>query len=223
MKGSALRICLGIVRELKLLPAASLFLHPVDPDQVPNYYEIIDDPQDLSTIESRLVNHDYRSVAEWKRDMSRMWDNAAVFGGPRSLPAQLAGYLRQVTDKKLKALSTANLCGWLTRVSELTELLKTRVSNPPENIRVSAPIEMLANMGLEPFFPEDYDLLFGAMANLPTEDDRQALKKVLKKPNTELDLTLLPLTVLHRAKEFVREKLPGQKPSIALTGRIKMI
>ena len=38
---------------------AEPFLEPVDPKQVADYYEVIKDPMDLSTVEAKLANGEY--------------------------------------------------------------------------------------------------------------------------------------------------------------------
>jgi hypothetical protein len=216
MKGPTVRLCLQIVRDLKALPTASPFVHPVDAVLVPGYYDLIADPQDLTSIEHRLLDHRYRSVAEWKRDMLRIWENAITFSGPRSPWAVSANHLRKIMEKKLKRLSTTNLTGWLSRVGELTEALNSFVSHPPDTVRSYAPIEMLANRGLEPFMPEDYDFLFSALTLLPEEEDRSRLKKLLKKPANDVELTTLPLSLLHKAIAFAKEKMPEQRAVIGI-------
>ena len=71
-------LCLEITKKLKERPAAALFREPVDATKpgCETYYDIIEDPQDFSSIEKRLTEGEYRSVREWKRDITLIFKNA---------------------------------------------------------------------------------------------------------------------------------------------------
>jgi hypothetical protein len=66
MNRAQFQLCLTITHRLQQHPAASPFLHPIDPTTHPNYSDIITDPVDLQTIESRLTDRSYRSVRQWE-------------------------------------------------------------------------------------------------------------------------------------------------------------
>jgi hypothetical protein len=169
---------------------------------------VIDDPMDLKTVESRLRDRDYRSVREWKRDLRLIWDNALAYAGPQSFVAILVHHLERVVEKELRAMAATTLAGWLTRVSELRSDFSEIATSVPAAIHDSCPLELLTRSTLAPFTPEDYDFIFAGLTGLPSQDDRNALKKLLKKPKDELSLMTLPLAVLHRAMDFVKEKTP---------------
>lgn len=204
------RLCLSIVRSISEHPAARPFRNPVNLEEFPTYLQIIDDPMDLSTIESRLRDREYRSVREFKRDMSLIWENCYAFAGAGSWTAVLANHVKGLFDKKMLKMSTTNLEGWLSKASELKDELNKSMENPPEGVARRAPLEMLGRKDLKPFTPQDFDDLFREASALPEEARAEALSS-LGNAKTAVDLTVLPLDKLHEVRRFVTEKTPQGK------------
>jgi len=75
-QSEAFRKIMSILQKLKRHPLASPFLHPVDPSLVPDYHDLIPDPTDLSTIESKLLSGSYSSAYEFSADVRKVWSNA---------------------------------------------------------------------------------------------------------------------------------------------------
>ncbi|CAG8491884.1 31579_t:CDS:2, partial [Racocetra persica] len=68
-----------ILNRLKSHPSSLPFHEPVNGDDVPDYYDIIKDPMDLSTVLKRMENNRYRSLLEFAIDMQKIWNNAKVY------------------------------------------------------------------------------------------------------------------------------------------------
>ena len=197
-------------------PAAKLFLNPVNPEDpgMKDYFKVIDDPQDLTSIESRLKSHEYRSVREWKRDISTIWSNCAAFYGSHSWSYTLALHMSKVFEKELKIMSTTNIAGWLNRVNELKKDVNNIIGELPESVKESAPLEMIQRKHLEPLLPDDYIAIFKGLATLPSSKDRDELEKIVGKPESELELTKLSLQTLNQAKDFVKSKTPDPRRTL---------
>jgi hypothetical protein len=210
MKPSQFRLCVSITQRLQKHPASAIFRKLVDPTSCPGYYDVVSDPIDLQTVESQLKNREYRSIRQWKSAIKQIWENALAFYGSHSSEAVLARHCDRLFEKDLGLLSTTTLTGWLGRVSELKVVFNDLTSHPPAEIRESCPFDLVDYGELKPFMPEEYELVFERMKKLPEEKDRVRLRKMLQKPKSVLDLTLLPLPVLYRAKEFVEERTPKQ-------------
>lgn len=210
--------CLEITEKLIKHPAASLFVHPVDASapNMSNYYSIIDDPQDLSSIKSRLRHQKYRSVREWKRDINTIWSNAAMFSGVDSFPDLMAKHLSSVFEKELKIMSTTNLIGWLNRVNDLKIQLNRLIEEPPEFIRDSAPMEMLKHENLKPFLPDDYLSFMSDYKSMKSPEEQMEVNRILgiDKLESEMELTKLSLIALHKAKAYIKEKAPDKRKSL---------
>ena len=73
--------CLKIVSALRKNPLSLPFLEPVDPEVfgIPNYFEVIKDPMDLSTVEDKLRSQKYENHDEFVKDVNLIWTNARTF------------------------------------------------------------------------------------------------------------------------------------------------
>lgn len=78
----ALKACARVLKELLQHPQAWPFGKPVDPNQVPGYYDVITDPIDLGTIKKRLDNNQYDDVDELVSEVGRVWKNCYTFNKP---------------------------------------------------------------------------------------------------------------------------------------------
>lgn len=75
-------ISLDVVRQLKNFKRhCQPFLYPVDPikEGIPQYLEIIKNPMDLSTVESKINEKKYKSIEETLIDLQLIWDNCKSF------------------------------------------------------------------------------------------------------------------------------------------------
>lgn len=208
MNSNQFRCCLEITRKLQKHPAAKPFLKPVntaDPG-FEDYYNFIDNPQDLTTIEERLNKKEYRSVREWKRDINTIWSNSIAFSGSQSYGAVLANHMLKVFEKELRVMSTTNLPGWLNKVCELKNEFIKIYKNIPESLHESAPLDMIERKSLAPLMPDDYTSILKSLSTLPNQSDREKLSKIIGKPESEIDLTKLPLSTLHEAQDFIKLK-----------------
>lgn len=213
MKEAQRRTCLEIVDNIANHPLSSLFRKPVEKEKWPQYYEIIDDPQDLETIKNNLVNKDIRSLREFKRDMNLIWSNAIHINGRDSYAGMFAAELQKVFDKLIIDKLPTSTTTWMERVNFYQNRVNKLIGNPPENISESVPIDALEPKSLNPLSSAEYKSLFTSATELPNEDDRNALFKLLKKPKSVIDLTQLSLQTLHSGLDFVREVTSQRKRS----------
>jgi hypothetical protein len=205
MNRAQFRLCLAITRELREHPAGYCFHRINDPS--------LSEPVDLDTVETRLTNREYRSVRQWKQDIKLIWENTIASCGSRSAPADCARHCDALFERRLRRLSELGTAGWLNRVSELKVKFDRLTAAPPANVRENYPLDLLAPERLDPFTPDDYAFVFAGLTGLPKEPDRVRLKKLLKRPKSVLDLTNLPLRLLHSAKHFVDSQTPKQAPA----------
>ncbi len=61
------------------------FVNPVNGEEVTDYYDVIKNPMDLSTMESKLENNQYANVDELTADAQLIFDNCRSYN-PASSP-----------------------------------------------------------------------------------------------------------------------------------------
>ena len=67
-----LRRCKMVLERLATDSFAGIFLEPVDPEDFPDYEEMIDNPMDLGTIRTKLETKKYQAPEQFARDMRRV-------------------------------------------------------------------------------------------------------------------------------------------------------
>ncbi|KAF2236521.1 Bromodomain-containing protein, partial [Viridothelium virens] len=94
-----------ILKNVRKVKDAKAFVDRVDPVKLnlPTYFEIIQTPMDLKTIESKLKNSEYKSVADLASDFDLMIQNSHTFNGAQH-PVSVAGsnlqaYFRKALSK----------------------------------------------------------------------------------------------------------------------------
>ncbi|KAI5613581.1 nucleosome-remodeling factor subunit BPTF isoform X6, partial [Silurus asotus] len=107
-----------ILRSLQAHKMAWPFLEPVDPEDAPDYYRVIKEPMDLSTMEERLLKHHYSKLTEYVADMTRIFDNCRYYNPSDSPFYQCAEVLETFFVQKLKAFKASSVITVLFVVQE---------------------------------------------------------------------------------------------------------
>ena len=72
-------VMLKIMEDLENHKNAWPFRLPVDPITVPDYYDIVKDPMDFSTVRKRMENNRYLTLKEFAIDVQKIWDNCKYY------------------------------------------------------------------------------------------------------------------------------------------------
>lgn len=78
------------------------FLEPVEESYAPQYYEIIEEPMDLSTIEQKLDDSKYTTLNDFNADMKLMFENCLDYNGPDSMYTKMANSLEAAFNRQIK-------------------------------------------------------------------------------------------------------------------------
>jgi len=94
-----------LLRELRGHPQAWPFQKPVDGDEVVDYYDVIKNPMDLSTMEHKLETNQYKTVDAFIADAQLVFDNCRLYNPEHSIYARNATKLEkflkdQVLDQR---------------------------------------------------------------------------------------------------------------------------
>ena len=130
-----------------------LFKEPVSKD-VADYYTIITDPIDLSTILDKLKNDKYKKFVEWYNDIVKMFDNALLFNKDSPFIVTITQYLLEKFKNEYEIRALPSTKEWWERVSEqmnkiqklfaespviqgydpmISSIIKTSENKPPPN------------------------------------------------------------------------------------------
>ncbi|CAF1526641.1 unnamed protein product [Rotaria sordida] len=78
------------------------FQKPVDIKDVPNYYTIIKDPMDLTTLKTKVMNSKFNTICDYIRDVNKIFNNCRQFNSINSTFSQCANvvdtYFRQLLE-----------------------------------------------------------------------------------------------------------------------------
>jgi len=97
----------AIIREFKKkqhAPYAYPFYEPVDAMKlgVPDYYDVIKNPMDISTLNNKLENGQYESADEFEKDVRLMFRNCYAYNPPGSDVYNMGKQLEAIFDRKWK-------------------------------------------------------------------------------------------------------------------------
>ena len=97
-----------LIREIHDQPEADAFHRPVDPValQIPDYFEIIKHPMDLSTIRTKLDEGQYKDPWEVCGDVRLMWQNAWKYNRKASRIYKYTTKLSELFEAKVNPIMT---------------------------------------------------------------------------------------------------------------------
>jgi bromodomain-containing factor 1 len=163
-----------MLRSIKRLKDAHVFLHPVDPVKlnIPDYPLIIKNPMDLTTVEKKLSAREYFSVDSLVSDFLLMFENCIKYNGPQSVFATMANNVKKSMERYLSKMPSeselmsvspvhsmsdvASLHGSVTRASTSARLAgKTPRggSSHKSSPSVSRKVSNASEIKLEPLSP----------------------------------------------------------------------
>lgn len=100
-----LKFCRRVLNDMHNRRHASFahwFYMPVDPVafDIPAYFQIIERPMDLSTIQRKLKNNVYEEASEFKNDVQLMFENCYRFNGDGHIISRFGRKLENLFNKK---------------------------------------------------------------------------------------------------------------------------
>lgn len=136
MKASVKQTLLDIVKKIKQRPSARWFIEPVDSsnDDFSDYYDVIENPMDLNTIQNKLQTDQYRTVSEFKEDLSLIWKNCQKYWQDESVTTTLAQDIKQYAESLLIYVSDRPDIDWINKLMFLADQLSDAVKPINYNI-----------------------------------------------------------------------------------------
>ncbi len=100
-RGPHFAVMRHILVELNGHGSAWPFVNPVNGDEVTDYYDVIKNPMDLSTMEAKLENNQYANVDELTADAQLIFDNCRAYNPASSPYAKSATKLEKFLKETL--------------------------------------------------------------------------------------------------------------------------
>ena len=97
-----------VIEKLHKTDKKKTFWYPVEESQVPGYRQVIKNPMDLATLESRLLQGKYLNIGDFKTDLNLIFENAKTFNGAASPISDLANKMIGVAEKALSSFSDSD-------------------------------------------------------------------------------------------------------------------
>lgn len=95
---------LHLLNDLQNHNSAWPFLVPVNRDEVADYYEVIKEPMDLSTMENKLEADQYPTPEDFIRDANLIYDNCRKYNNENTPYAKSANKLEKFMWQQIKAI-----------------------------------------------------------------------------------------------------------------------
>ena len=209
------QFCLEITKQMMTYPCAQCFVEPVDPDET-DYLAVIQSPQDLTTILSRLETKQYETVDLWEQDVNLIWYNAEKFNGTQSYYFSLASALAKRFQKIKRVIDIERLEKWTKEFYDLELKLNTLLKSAPDIIKGALPDNLVNDTKNTDFSEDEYSALDKALKLLSKPSDLLFLNNVLRNfapkinINNEpmsVDLRDLPNKALHLMKDYSMKRL----------------
>lgn len=93
---------LHLLNDLQNHSAAWPFLQPVNKDEVPDYYDVIKDPMDLSTMEEKHENDMYPTPQDFIKDAKLIFDNCRRYNSESTSYAKNANKLEKFMWQQIR-------------------------------------------------------------------------------------------------------------------------
>ncbi|KAK4253430.1 hypothetical protein QN277_010737 [Acacia crassicarpa] len=81
-----------------------IFAEPVDPKEVEDYYEIIEEPMDFGTMRAKLHEEMYKSLEQFEHDVFLIFNNAMHFNSSRTMYFKQARTMNELAKKVFNVL-----------------------------------------------------------------------------------------------------------------------
>ena len=109
---ASLRYCPELLRVLKKHRDAGPFLIPVDPVAlgIPQYFDIVKQPMDLSTVEKKLLANQYPALEAMVRDVRLILQNCFSFNPPDHVVYKMGQGFEKFLNNQLKKLPALVCC-----------------------------------------------------------------------------------------------------------------
>ncbi|OHT04811.1 Bromodomain containing protein [Tritrichomonas foetus] len=140
--------CLKFTTSLISHPLSQLFRKPYKPvDSTDDYFEIVKNPMDLSTIKSKLTKNEYSSLQKWENDMNLIFENAILYNGENHLLGCISLFYKKKLKKFLSNLENNNPRNFEKTTKNLYNVVLSLVREIPDEAGIKYDYEPPVDRG----------------------------------------------------------------------------
>lgn len=154
------------------LPCAKMFKVAVNPDEAPNYYQVIKNPVDLSLILKRLEDNEYATTKMWETDINFIAYNAEKYNGSDSEVFWLAQALQRQFKKRKWVIDCEGSAEWTEIFLQVSHKMEDVLANAPPKARKHFPTTAAKEANKKTFTENEYKSLETALHSLRTYCDQ---------------------------------------------------
>ncbi|XP_042507245.1 uncharacterized protein LOC122083481 [Macadamia integrifolia] len=98
------KLLLFIIDRLQKKDTYGVFSDPVDPNELPDYHEIIEHPMDFGTVRMKLAGGAYTSLEQFEKDIFLICSNAMRYNSPDTIYYRQARSMQELAKKDFENL-----------------------------------------------------------------------------------------------------------------------
>ncbi|KAK7387095.1 hypothetical protein VNO78_27601 [Psophocarpus tetragonolobus] len=93
-----------ILDKLQKKDTYGVFAEPVDPEELPDYHDVIELPMDFATVRKKLANGSYNTLEQFENDVFLICSNAMQYNAPDTIYHKQARSIQELGRKKFEKL-----------------------------------------------------------------------------------------------------------------------
>ncbi|XP_058090600.1 uncharacterized protein LOC131237010 [Magnolia sinica] len=98
------KLLVFILDRLQKKDTYGVFSEPVDPDELPDYHEVIENPMDFSTVRKKLSSGAYANLEQFKKDVFLISSNAMRYNANDTIYFRQARSIQELAQKSFENL-----------------------------------------------------------------------------------------------------------------------
>ncbi|KAK9748476.1 hypothetical protein RND81_02G060100 [Saponaria officinalis] len=98
------KLLLLLLDKLQKKDTRGVFAEPVDPEELPDYHEVIENPMDFGTVRSNLINGGYKTLEQFEEDVYLISSNAMQYNPPSTVFFRQARSIQELAKKEFETL-----------------------------------------------------------------------------------------------------------------------
>ncbi|XP_065866247.1 uncharacterized protein [Euphorbia lathyris] len=98
------KLLLFILDRLQKKDTHGVFSEPVDPDELPDYHEVIANPMDFGTLRKKLSSGAYATLEQFEKDVFLISSNAMQYNAPDTIYFRQARSIQELAKKSFENL-----------------------------------------------------------------------------------------------------------------------